>query len=90
MDALFFHLSIVIFFVARLYHGWLVDPQNVELFSRIGDNYYNKCVELALEEKEDDDGVGRVLIGDFLESTSNQVHKHTPYIFLKTLSKLFR
>ena len=45
----------------------------MELFSLIGDSFYNKCVELALEEKPDG---SHLVIQEFLQSTSNQLTYH--------------
>ena len=66
-------IIVLCFCVARLYHGWLVDPQNEELFSVIGDVFYNKCVEMALEDRADG---SHLMIQEFLQSTSNQLTYH--------------
>ena len=66
--------EIVIFDILgiKLYHGWLIDPQDQSLFKLLGAKFYNKAAELAL----DDTNVESFLVKDFLESTSNQLTYH--------------
>jgi len=56
----------------KLYHGWLIDPQDESLFKVLGSITYNKAVELALDENN----VQSYAVKDFLETTSNQLTYH--------------
>ena len=56
----------------KLYHGWLVDPQDKNLYSVLENKTYNKAVEVALDENSPESFV----VKDFLEDTSNQLTYH--------------
>ncbi len=64
--------STFIFSGVKLYHGWLVDPQDEKLFCTMSKLYYNKSVEVALDENS----VESFVVKEFLQSTSNQLTYH--------------
>ncbi|KAJ8000178.1 hypothetical protein DPEC_G00202150 [Dallia pectoralis] len=62
-----------------LYHGWLVDPQSLEMVSAVGKLSYNQLVEKIINYKHSSDSI-RVSEGlvaeQFLESTATQLSYH--------------
>ncbi len=69
-------LDIFDLFGINLYHGWLIDPQQQELFENFADKSYNKLVEYLLnnETNGDDKSKGLSLLADnFLQITASQL-----------------
>ncbi|XP_046859139.1 ubiquitin carboxyl-terminal hydrolase MINDY-1-like [Xenia sp. Carnegie-2017] len=64
----------------HLYHGWLLDPQNIEFRKAIGNLSYNQLVEKIVASKETDDNSQLSLEGylaeSFLDQTANQLTCH--------------
>ncbi|WKY03997.1 hypothetical protein Q1695_005182 [Nippostrongylus brasiliensis] len=56
----------------NLYHGWLPDPQFVEIQNAIGDLTYNQLVERIC----DDNSVNRLLLQEFLLENVTQLTYH--------------
>lgn len=56
----------------NLYHGWLPDPQFVEISKAIGDLTYNQLVEQIC----DDYNVNRLLLQEFLDENVSQLTYH--------------
>eukprot|EP00063_Salmo_salar_P057864 XP_014032699.1 PREDICTED: protein FAM63A-like [Salmo salar] len=62
-----------------LYHGWLVDPQSLEMVAAVGKLSYNQLVEKIIGYKHSDDSsrVSEGLVAEqFLESTATQLSYH--------------
>ncbi|KAJ8273647.1 hypothetical protein GJAV_G00103990 [Gymnothorax javanicus] len=62
-----------------LYHGWLVDPQSVEMATAVGKLSYNQLVEKIINDKHSQDSsrVSEALVAEqFLESTATQLSYH--------------
>ncbi|XP_035286010.1 ubiquitin carboxyl-terminal hydrolase MINDY-1 isoform X1 [Anguilla anguilla] len=62
-----------------LYHGWLVDPQSVEMATAVGKLSYNQLVEKIINYKQsvDSSHVSEALVAEqFLESTATQLSYH--------------
>ncbi|KFP69782.1 Protein FAM63A, partial [Acanthisitta chloris] len=62
-----------------LYHGWLVDPQNLEVLQAVGKLSYNQLVEKIITCKQANDSslVSEGLVAEqFLESTASQLTYH--------------
>lgn len=63
-----------------LYHGWLVDPQNTDTLSAVGELSYNQLVEKIIASKQqgaESQLVSEGLIGEaFLEETASQLTYH--------------
>ncbi|KAJ8267488.1 hypothetical protein COCON_G00126600 [Conger conger] len=62
-----------------LYHGWLVDPQSVEMATAVGKLSYNQLVEKIINYKHSADSshVSEALVAEqFLESTATQLSYH--------------
>ncbi|XP_015192135.2 ubiquitin carboxyl-terminal hydrolase MINDY-1 [Lepisosteus oculatus] len=62
-----------------LYHGWLVDPQSVEMVQAVGKLSYNQLVEKIIDYKHSSDSskVSEGLVAEqFLESTATQLSYH--------------
>ena len=70
-------LDIFDLFGINLYHGWLIDPQQQELFENFSDKSYNKLVEFLLnnENNGDDDQKKSLslLAENFLQITASQL-----------------
>ncbi|KAM8787330.1 ubiquitin carboxyl-terminal hydrolase MINDY-1 [Rhynchonycteris naso] len=63
----------------RLYHGWLVDPQNPEAMSAVGKLSYNQLVEkiITCKHSSDTNLMTEGLIAEqFLEATATQLTQH--------------
>ncbi|XP_791130.2 ubiquitin carboxyl-terminal hydrolase MINDY-1 [Strongylocentrotus purpuratus] len=62
-----------------LYHGWLYDPQNLEVVSAVGTCSYNQLVERIISTKSsaDDEEVRKGLLAEqFLASNASQLTYH--------------
>ncbi|XP_066577504.1 ubiquitin carboxyl-terminal hydrolase MINDY-1 [Amia ocellicauda] len=62
-----------------LYHGWLVDPQSLEVVQAVGKLSYNQLVEKIINYKHSSDSsqVSEGLVAEqFLESTATQLSYH--------------
>ncbi|XP_018615394.2 ubiquitin carboxyl-terminal hydrolase MINDY-1 [Scleropages formosus] len=62
-----------------LYHGWLVDPQSLEMAAAVGKLSYNQLVEKIIDYKHSTDSsrISEGLIAEqFLESTATQLTYH--------------
>ncbi|XP_037549212.1 ubiquitin carboxyl-terminal hydrolase MINDY-1 [Nematolebias whitei] len=62
-----------------LYHGWLVDPQSLEMVTAVGKLSYNQLVEKIIDCKHSADSsrVSEGLVAEqFLESTATQLSYH--------------
>uniref|UniRef100_A0A3P8YMK6 Ubiquitin carboxyl-terminal hydrolase n=1 Tax=Esox lucius TaxID=8010 RepID=A0A3P8YMK6_ESOLU len=62
-----------------LYHGWLVDPQSLEMVSAVGKLSYNQLVEKIIDYKHSSNSsrVSEGLVAEqFLESTATQLSYH--------------
>uniref|UniRef100_A0ABM0LVZ9 Ubiquitin carboxyl-terminal hydrolase n=1 Tax=Saccoglossus kowalevskii TaxID=10224 RepID=A0ABM0LVZ9_SACKO len=63
----------------HLFHGWLVDPQNVETVNVVGNYSYNQLVEQIIASKSaknSDDIHKGLVLESFLESTASQLTYH--------------
>ncbi|CAF0866082.1 unnamed protein product [Brachionus calyciflorus] len=63
-------------FSINLYHGWLIDPQQKELFQSLADKSYNQLVEISVSndsENNHEKTVMKLLAEDFLKSTASQL-----------------
>lgn len=66
-------------FSINLYHGWLIDPQDSELYKNLADKSYNQLVEISingLDSKttpDSDKSLINFLADDFLKSTASQL-----------------
>ncbi|EDV29330.1 uncharacterized protein TRIADDRAFT_18339 [Trichoplax adhaerens] len=72
----------------NLYHGWLVDPQNQEEKSIIGNRSYNELVEMIISSKSSNDSsrITEGLIAEqFLNSTASQLTYHGLYTLYEEL-----
>lgn len=72
-------LGVFDLFEISLYHGWLVDPRDVELASIVGDRTYNRLVEeiIHLKASANPDDVQKGLLADnFLQQTASQLTYH--------------
>uniref|UniRef100_A0A914V409 Ubiquitin carboxyl-terminal hydrolase n=1 Tax=Plectus sambesii TaxID=2011161 RepID=A0A914V409_9BILA len=62
-----------------LYHGWLIDPQHVQLAELIGRRGYNQLVEMIIESSSSADPEKQTeafLARSFLESSASQLTIH--------------
>ncbi|KAJ8383387.1 hypothetical protein AAFF_G00220870 [Aldrovandia affinis] len=62
-----------------LYHGWLLDPQSLEMVTAVGKLSYNQLVEKIIDYKHSADSsrVSEGLVAEqFLESTATQLSYH--------------
>ncbi|CAL1299557.1 unnamed protein product [Larinioides sclopetarius] len=62
-----------------LYHGWLIDPQMIDVMSAVGKCSYNQLVEKIINSKcsSDPDKVTEALVAEnFLEKTASQLTYH--------------
>jgi hypothetical protein len=74
-------LDIFDIFNISLYHGWLIDPQEVMLYKQFSNKSYNQIVELTFckdaknvkSDNEEDASLIGILAENFLESTASQL-----------------
>lgn len=69
-------LNIFDIFRIKLYHGWLIDPQQTDIASIVQNLSYNQLVEKIIYLKNSDSQIEiaqGILIEDFLESTQSQL-----------------
>lgn len=63
----------------RLYHGWLVDPQDAEIVAAIGQAGYNQLVERVITNRSSGDAdkaTEALIIESFLERSASQLTYH--------------
>ncbi|KJH48488.1 hypothetical protein DICVIV_05399 [Dictyocaulus viviparus] len=65
----------------NLYHGWLPDPQFVEISNAIGDLTYNQLVEQIC----DDENINRLLLQEFLNDNVSQLTYHGLVSLMQTM-----
>ncbi|XP_066270255.1 ubiquitin carboxyl-terminal hydrolase MINDY-1-like isoform X3 [Branchiostoma lanceolatum] len=62
-----------------LYHGWLIDPQNLDIVTAVGNCSYNQLVEKIISSKsaKDSEVVSQGMMAEaYLESTASQLTYH--------------
>ncbi|KAI8500724.1 Ubiquitin carboxyl-terminal hydrolase MINDY-2 [Branchiostoma belcheri] len=62
-----------------LYHGWLIDPQNLDIVTAVGNCSYNQLVEKIISSKsaQDSEVVSQGMMAEaYLESTASQLTYH--------------
>ncbi|VDP91204.1 unnamed protein product [Echinostoma caproni] len=83
-------LGVFDLFGISLYHGWLVDPRDMELASVVGNRTYNQLVEqiIHLKASTNPEDVHKGLLADtFLEQTASQLTYHGLYELADTLNE---
>lgn len=81
-------LGVFDLFKIPIFHGWLVDPENAELVSVVGNLTYNQLVDriIRLKASSDSGNITRGLIAeDFLHSTASQLTYHGLFILSSTV-----
>ncbi len=78
-------------FFVNLYHGWLIDPEQKEMYEKLAEKSYNQLIELMISS----DDFTRLLVENFMETTASQMTYHglaSLYAVLKDdeLAILFR
>lgn len=70
-------LEIFDVFRINLYHGWLIDPQQTQLYDNLKNKSYNQLVEMSLESPDsnpnEEKEFKRLLAQNFLEQTASQL-----------------
>ncbi|CAH8533172.1 unnamed protein product [Dicrocoelium dendriticum] len=82
-------LGVFDLFKIPIYHGWLVDPENSDLVSVVGNLTYNQLVEriIRLKASSDPGNVAKgVVAEDFLHSTASQLTYHGLFILSSAVS----
>ena len=72
-----------------LYHGWLVDPQTIEVAAAVANMSYNQLVETIISNRSsaDSDAMSRALVAEqWLEDSRSQVKCHYFKVVVKSLS----
>ncbi|XP_061178152.1 ubiquitin carboxyl-terminal hydrolase MINDY-2-like isoform X1 [Saccostrea echinata] len=73
-----------------LYHGWLVDPQDMKMVEAIGNCSYNQLVEKIISDRssEREDLVNQALLAEaFLDRTASQLTYHGLYELNSTVKE---
>jgi hypothetical protein len=67
-------LDIFDLFHIGLYHGWLIDPQENELYENFSKKSYNQLIEISLNSQSDPNSTYLSLLANqFLESSASQL-----------------
>lgn len=74
-------------FSINLYHGWLIDPLQTDLYQSLGDKSYNQLVEIGINgsESDADKTALKLLVEDFLKTTATQLTYHGLSVLHSTL-----
>ncbi len=59
-------------FFVNLYHGWLIDPEQKEMYEKLAEKSYNQLIEMMISS---DDFI-KLLVENFLETTASQMTYH--------------
>ena len=62
-------------FSVHLYHGWLIDPEQTEIYEMLANKSYNQLIELIISGG-DENFRGKLLAEQFLDTTASQMTFH--------------